>query len=158
MSRWVALLDEVPDGAWASAEFAGGHLVVWDEQVEGALRADPRAFDASGAEAWVSWVRPPDDVSILFDDGSVQRARQLVLAGPPPLACTTLVRDGSHFAGALSAFAAESDLRDDPFARIWPARQGLAGPGLIGRPLPPTGPVLERYAGAPWPVDRFGSS
>ena len=159
MSCWVALVDALPPDAWASAELPGaGHLVVWQAEeapVEGALRADPRAFDPAGEAAWVSWVHPPEAHRILFDDPAVQQARRVVLAGPPPLACTTLVRDGSHFAGSLTAYDRPERLADDPFARLWPPLTGPVGPGLVARALPPTGPVLERYAGAPWPMDRF---
>jgi hypothetical protein len=72
---------------------------------------------------------------------------------------TTLSRDASHLGGALTACRgpdARRRLRDDPFARLLPTTVAEIGPGLVGLRRPPGNLVIERYGGAPWPVDRFG--
>jgi hypothetical protein len=47
-------------------------------------------------------------------------------------------------------------LRDDPFARIFPARVLTVGAGLFGAVAPPAGPTIERYGSTePCPWDRF---
>ena len=75
-------------------------------------------------------------------------------------AVSTLLRDASHFEGAITLARGEEGrarLRDDPFARVFPARMLRLGPGIIGAPAAPVGPTIERYGSAnPWPWDRFG--
>ncbi len=139
-----------------------GFLAVWESEeppVKGALRADPGAFDASGSEAWVSLVLPAAAMRPAFDDLAVQQARRALLAGPPPAAITTLLADNSHFAGSLTVRRGEdaaSLLRDDPFARVLPARLLHCGAGLLADRAPPPGPTIERHGSAvPWPSGRF---
>jgi hypothetical protein len=170
---WIDVVAERPRDAWAAAPVAAadglpiGWIVVWradedppdDAAASGpptpdALRADPRAFDPSGPAAWLSFVRPPAR-AVLFDDLAVQRARQRVMEGPVPLAVTTFACDPSHFAGSLTAWPDAAAAARDPFARVWPARLLRAGPGLVAGVPVALGPVLERYAGTPWPMDRF---
>ena len=149
MSRcWVALVD--------------GQLKVWLQNAKplrGALRADPRIASADGEPATVSLVLPPPGVRLLFDDPAVQEARRRVLAGPPFDAVSTLLRDASHFEGALTVARGADVARlreDDPFARIFPAQVLEVGSGLFGRVPWPAGPVIERYGSAnPWPWERF---
>lgn len=160
---WVALVPARPADAWAAAEAReGGWLAAWRQRakpVREALLAHPAAFDPAGAPAWVSLVLVPEDRDLITDDPAVQRARQLVLADPePPAAVTMLPRGPSLLAGALTARRgadARARLADDPFARLVPARVLELGPGLIGAPAPPVGPVIERYGGVPWPGERF---
>jgi hypothetical protein len=143
--------------------FDGASLRVWTQRakpVSDARRLDSRLIDGDGAPALVSLVLPPDGVSLLFDDPAVQEARRRVLAGPPFDAVSTLLRDASHFEGAVTVARGEHDearLRwDDPFARIFPARLLRVEAGVFGRVPPPAGPVIERYGSAqPWPWDRF---
>ena len=47
------------------------------------------------------------------------------------------------------------DLADDPFARLAHAERLEVGPGLFGRVPPVPGPVIQRYAGAPWQAAGF---
>lgn len=161
---WLALVDERPAGADAAAEIAGGGwLTAWAraaKPVSDARRADPRILDPDGAAASVSLVLPPRDGLWLFDDGAVQQARRVVLADARPAdLVTTLLLDDSHFAGSLTARrgpGAVQRLRDDPFARIWPARVLELGPGLLGVVAPPPGPTIERHgSAAPWPGGSF---
>jgi hypothetical protein len=160
---WITLTGSRPGEAYAAAQLArdGRWLAAWRQEERpsgGALLADPRAFAADGSPAWVSLVWAPPEHDLLFDDPGVQRARQIVLEQEPPAAVTTLSRDASHIGGALTARrgpGAERLLRDDPFARLLPSAVLELGAGLIGHRAPPMSLVIERYGGAPWPVDRF---
>ena len=164
---WFARAEERPPGAWAAAEAHAaqdaapeGWLAVWrgeERPVRGAVRADAALFDPDGAPAEVS-LTLAGDLVVLFDDLAVQQARRLVLEDPRLGLVTTFSASPSHLGGSLVGArgpAAPAVLRDDPFARVLPARRLAVGPGLIGERPPPAGPVVERYAGAPWPVDRF---
>ena len=74
-------------------------------------------------------------------------------------AVSTLLRDDSHFAGAITVARSPTErhrLREDPFARIFPSRLLDVEAGILGSVAPPTGPTIERYgSGNPWPWDRF---
>jgi len=168
---WFAALDEqtLPvAGAFAAAgarPVAGGAecvLAAWPpgrRPVAGAVRMDARVIDPDGAPAWVSLVLLPRDRSPLFDDPAVSGALRRVLAGPPPNAVSTFVRDASHFSGAVTVRRERpGELRDDPFAWVGPARLFSVEAGLFGRSAPPPGPVIQRYSGEPWPVAGFRES
>jgi hypothetical protein len=164
---WLALVDAEPEGASAAARATSldgtpaGWLAAWLQRakpVAGALRADPRIVDPGGAAALVSLALPPPGVRLAFDDLAVQQARRDALAGPPFDAVSTLLRDDSHFEGAITVARGgqEARLPDDPFARVFPARVLRVEAGVVGRALPPAGPTIERYGSArPWPWDRF---
>jgi hypothetical protein len=160
---WVTLTSGRPRGAHARAELTGNGrwLAAWRQEerpCQGSLLADAAAFDPSGPPAWISLAWAPPGFDLLFDDPAVQRARQIVLEQEPPAAVTTFSRDASHLGGALTARrgpGAERRLRDDPFARLLPAAVLEVAGGLVGRPPPPASVVVERYGGAPWPIDRF---
>jgi hypothetical protein len=161
---WIAMVDDAPAGATAAARLTdadgapAGWLAAWRQRakpVRQALRADPRIVDPAGAPAWISLVLAPPGFALPFDDLAVQQARRDVLARRPARAVSTLLRDSSHFEGAITA--ADEPVGDDPFARLFPARSLRAGPGLIAAAAPPVGPAIERYGSAnPWPWDRFG--
>jgi hypothetical protein len=164
---WFALLDAPSDDASAqAAAFAAdgrpaGWLAAWRRRARPsreARRVDDRIIDPAGPEAWISLVAPPPGVRLLFDDMAVQQARRVVLAQPPADAVSTLLRDASHFEGAITVArgAAVARLADDPFARVFPARLLRVGAGVLGRVPAPAGPTIERYGSAqPWPWDRF---
>jgi hypothetical protein len=161
---WLALVGEMPSDADAVSPVDGGFLAAWlrrAKPVREARRVDARVIDPDGAPGLVSLALPPPGVSLLFDDPAVQQARRRVLAGPSFDAVTTLLRDSSHFEGALTVArgADEQRLRwEDPFARVFPARLLRVQAGLFGRVPPPAGPTIERYGSAqPWPWDRFES-
>lgn len=171
-SCWLALVQERPADCFACAALTSNNgsdeevdawfLAVWDSEdapVDGALRADPGAFAVDGEAAWISLVLPVQDMRPAFDDTTVQQARRVLLAGPPPAVVTTLLADNSHFAGSLTARRgrdALSLLRDDPFARVLPARLLHCAPGLLANRAPPPGPTIERHGSAvPWPGGRF---
>lgn len=161
---WLDLLGEPSASACAQAAVfepdgaPAGWLAVWRRlarPTHAACRIDARIVDEAGEAAWLSLVRPPPGMRLAFDDLAVQHARRRVLAEPPADAVSTLLSDASHFEGALTVD--RGDLRrDDPFARVFPARRLRVDGGLFGRVLPPCGPTIERYGSAnPWPWMAF---
>lgn len=159
---WVAGVPEQPDDAWAAASLtdadgrAVGWLAAWKADarpVPEAVQADPRALDPHGrpAQAWLLLLGH----RVLFDDVAVQHGRRLLLAYGGFDAVTTFSRDAATFGGALLAWRG-SWTPDHPFATVAPARRVSVGAGLIadGPPLLPSA-IVERYAGQPWPADRF---
>jgi hypothetical protein len=163
---WFSLLPEPPEDAFAAApvstldERPAGWLAAWTPDRRRPLHAlaiDERVVDPEGDEAWVSLCLAPRGTRVLYDDPSVCEAMRVVLAGSPVAAMSTLARDSSTIGGALTAVrgGAVRYLQDDPFARIFPPRLLRVAPGFIGDMLPPTGPGIQRYSGAPWPWSRF---
>ena len=169
MSRcWLALIEGSAEGAQASARASTldgtdtGTLAAWRQKakpVRNALRVDERLIDPRGAPAWISLVLAPSGVRFPFDDLAVQQARRLTLSRQPLAAVSTLLRDNSHFEGAISVARSADEmrwLRDDPFARIYPAMLLAVEAGILGSLAAPTGPTIERYgSGNPWPWDKF---
>ena len=170
MSRcWLALVEGPAEGADAAARAltldgrSAGTLAAWRRRgkpTREALRVDERIVDPDGPPGWISLVLAPRGVRLPFDDPAVQQARRLVLMRPPPTAVSTLLRDDSHFEGAITfadSPAARRWLNDDPFARIFPPKLLAVEAGILGSVAAPTGPTIERYgSGNPWPSDRFG--
>jgi hypothetical protein len=166
---WLALVDAAPASADAAAPARAGDgaqvgwLAAWlraAKPVRAARRADPRILDPRGAQAAISLVLPERAALPIFDDPAVQGARRAVLADAEPAdLVTTLLVDASHFAGSLTARRgpdALRRLRDDPFARVWPARLLVVEAGLLGVVPSPPGPVIERHGSdVPWPGGRF---
>lgn len=161
---WLARVETRPADAWAWAELTAdgrpvGFLAAWPagrKPTATAARADAAIVDPAGLPATVSLVMVPRDRTPLFDDPAVSGAMRRVLAGPPPDAVSTLVRDSSHFAGAVTVRRRQPELlRDDPFARVAQAEMLAVGAGLFGRRAAVPGPVIQRYAGKPWPAAGF---
>jgi hypothetical protein len=102
---------------------------------------------------------PDRDAALRFDEPEVQQARRDALAWWIPLlgeslvCLSTLAIDASLCAGAITVAREPSLFGQDPFARLFAGT--VVETGLFGRVDPPTGPVIERYAGAPWPGGRF---
>jgi hypothetical protein len=163
---WLALLEAPAAGADAQAAARdpegrpAGWLAAWrrrSKPVAAARLVDGRIVDPEGDAAWISLVLAPPGVRLPFDDLAVQHARRAVLSAPPMDAVSTFLRDDSHFEGAITAGPRER-LRDDPFARVFPARILRVDAGLLGRAPAPCGPTIERYGSAqPWPCDRFSA-
>lgn len=162
---WLARTEAVPADSWASAPVSSdgrpaGFLAAWPpgrRPTPGAVRADARIVDPAGGPATVSWVLVDRHRAPLFDDPAVSGALRAVLAGPPPDAVSTLIRDSSHFAGAVTVRRGGPPL-DDPFARVARAERYDVGPGLFGRLPAVPGPAIQRYAGKPWPAAGFPDS
>jgi hypothetical protein len=140
-----------------------GTLATWRRRAKplrDALRVDERLVDPDGAPAFISLVVAPPGIRVPFDDLAVQQARRLVLLHGFSAAVSTLLRDDSHFEGAITVARSPTEkrrLHDDPFARIFPSTLMAVEAGILGSVAPPTGPTIERYgSGNPWPWDRFG--
>lgn len=116
-----------------------------------ARRCDPRLLSGDGAGARVSLLWPDRDALPLFDDPAVLQARRAALAGPWPRAASALTVDAVHWAGSVWV----GPPGDDPFRLLGVPEVLQVGPGLLGTFPRPTGPALERYAGAPWPAGSF---
>lgn len=163
---WFAVLDARPtDPTLASAEAREldgtpfGVLAAWPagrKPVRHAVRMSTALVDRTGPPTWLSLLLLPRDRSPLFDDPAISGAMRAVLVGPRLDGVSTLVRDSSHFAGSVTIRRdSPARLVDDPLARLGPARRLRVAAGLFGIVPPVPGPVIQRYAGQPWPVAGF---
>lgn len=97
---------------------------------------------------------------IAFDQPEVQQARRDALAWWIPLlgdelvCISTLALDDVYFGGASTVARSPDRFDQDPFARLFAGT--IERSDCFCEVLPPAGPVLERYAGVPWPGGRFG--
>jgi len=162
---WFAPVESLVGGELAAAAIVsgdgapGGLLAAWPagrKPVAHALRMDVRIVDPSGDRCWVSLVLADRGRAPIFDDVAVSAALRAVLRGPAPDAVSTLVRDSTHFAGAVTVRRHDPGLiADDPFARLAPQRVIEVAAGLFGRTAAAPGPGTQRYSGHPWPVAGF---
>lgn len=142
---------------WAWLDLVGGAFRTWARSearpTSTALRVDGRLAEPGGPATWASWCRFDGDASLAFDDGAVTGALRRRLALPSwPVAVSTALVDWSRIAGALTLATDERDLRDDPFARVFPQTVVRIPPGSLGVVPAPTGPGVTRYgSGNPWP-------
>ena len=77
------------------------------------------------------------------------------LLGDDLVCLTTLAVDTVNCAGAITVARRPDAFAQDPFARLFPGT--TVRTDLFASVAPPAGPVIERYAGAPWPGGGFGS-
>jgi hypothetical protein len=126
------------------------------------LRLDARCLEGipvHGAFAHVC-AFPDSDAALRFDEPEVQQARRDALAWWIPLlgdalvCLSTFAIDASRCAGAITVARDSGSFRNDPFARLFPGT--VIPTDLFCAVPPPVGPVVERYAGAPWPGGSFG--
>lgn len=102
---------------------------------------------------------PDDAARVPFDQPEVQQARRDALAWWIPLlgdslvCVSTLSLDSVHCAGAITVARRPDRFDDDPFARLFVPT--VTATDLFTAVPPPTGPVIERVAGAPWPGGCF---
>jgi hypothetical protein len=125
------------------------------------LRLDVRCL--AGASAGPAFAHvcalPSRDAALRFDEPEVQGARRDALAwwipllGPDLVCISTFALDASRFAGAVTVARSPVRFRDDPFARLFPGT--VVETAIFSEVAPPPGPVIERYAGAPWPGGGF---
>jgi hypothetical protein len=108
--------------------------------------------------AWAHVCALPDpDARIPFDQPEVQQARRDALAWwigllADDLVClSTLALDDVHYGGAITVARTPAMFDHDPFARLFPGT--VLRTDQFSLVPPPPGPILERYAGAPWPAD-----
>jgi hypothetical protein len=136
------------------------------------LSADPRAkgrrvrIDARylagepvrGAYAHVCAL-PDRTAALRFDEPEVQQARRdalgwwLPLLGGELVCLSTFALEASRFGGAVTVARRPDRFGDDPFARLFPGT--VVETDLFCEVPPPPGPVIERYAGVPWPGGSF---
>ena len=125
------------------------------------LRIDARCLEGApvvGAFAHVCALAD-DRAALRFDEPEVQQARRDALAWWIPLlgadlvCLTTFALDASRCAGAMTVARSADRFAFDPFARLFPGT--VVTTDLFCDVPPPPGPVIERYAGAPWPGGRF---
>ena len=127
------------------------------------LRCDARCLAGEpvpGAFAHVCAL-PDRDAALRFDEPEVQEARRAALADWIPMlgadfvCLTTFAVDASRCAGAITVARRPDRFDSDPFAHLFPGT--VVQTDLFAEVAPPPGPVIERYAGAPWPGGRFQS-
>ncbi len=138
---------------------SGGAPFAWRGR---AFTIDGRCVEGEpvlGAWAHVCALADPA-ARIPFDQPEVQQARRDALAwwigllGDDLICISTLALDEVYFGGAITVARTPAFFEQDPFARLFA--------GTIERSdrfcavAPPAGPILERYAGVPWPGGRFG--
>jgi hypothetical protein len=98
--------------------------------------------------------------ALRFDEPEVQQARRdalehwIPLLGDELVCLSTFALDASRCAGAVTVARTPDRFGDDPFARLFPGT--VVASDLFCEVPPPAGPVIERYAGAPWPGGCFG--
>lgn len=125
------------------------------------LRMDPRCLDGEPvAPAYAHVCALPDKQAALrFDEPEVQQARRdalewwIPMLGDQLVCLSTFAIDASLYGGAITVARSAGLFENDPFARIFPGT--LIETGLFSAVPPPPGPVIERYAGVPWPGGGF---
>jgi len=124
------------------------------------MRADPRVVRPGSPAAYAHVCALPDPAAALrYDEPEFQAARRDALAwwigllGSDFVCITTLGLDASLTAGAITVARTPDRFGDDPFARIFPGT--TVATDLFAAVAPPPGPVIERYAGVPWPGGSF---
>jgi hypothetical protein len=142
-----------------------GRRLSADPRVQGRrVRIDKRCLEGDpvpGAYAHVCAL-PDPDATLRFDEPEVQQVRRDALAWWIPLlgdsfvCLSTFALDASRYGGAVSVARDPHCFDADPFARLFPGT--VVRTDIFGEVSPPPGPVIERYAGAPWPGGRFGPS
>ncbi len=150
-------MNELPDGA-AYLSFDGyqlhlgkgaGRCVMIDARcLRGVAVRDAHAHVCAVADS---------DAALAFDHPEIQQVRRDALAwwipmlGDNLICLSTLALDEARYAGAITVTRRPLCSSEDPFARIFPSvRTDLFCPVA-----PPPGPVIERYAGVPWPGGSF---
>ena len=94
-----------------------------------------------------------------FDEPEVQQARRdaldywIPLLGDELVCLSTFAVDASLCGGAVTVARTRERFADDPFARLFGGT--VVEAGFFCEVPPPAGPVIERYAGVPWPGGCF---
>jgi hypothetical protein len=102
---------------------------------------------------------PDRTAALRFDEPEVQQARRDVLDWWVPLlggdlvCLSTFALDASRYGGAVTVARRPDLFHEDPFARLFPGT--IVETDLFCEVPPPPGPVIERYAGVPWPGGSF---
>ncbi len=122
---------------------------------------------AMKGETFASLAANLEGASLHFDDPAVSGTMRAALGEYLPalgnrlLGTSTLMVGGFDYAGALTAFTADSLAQatvlgaNDTWARIYPARLFGVTLGFFACNPAPAGPVIQRYNNVPWPGGRF---
>lgn len=149
------------DRPYGDLFYDGETLTLEPERGGRRFGVDPRCLEGTavrGAFAHVCALADPD-ARVPYDQPEVQQARRDALAWWIPLlgdslvCLTTISLDTVHCGGAITVARDPRHFAADPFARLFPGRTHETD--LFSAVAPPVGPVLERYAGAPWPAGSF---
>jgi hypothetical protein len=125
------------------------------------LRIDARCLEGPpvpGAYAHVCALTDPA-AAVRYDEPEVQQARRdalewwIPLLGESLVCLSTFALDASLCGGALTVARDPRHFVDDPFARLFSGT--VVRTDLFASVSAPAGPVIERYAGAPWPGGGF---
>ena len=151
--------------SWADVHWDGARLSLGDGPGR-RFGIDPRCVARDGAGVTGAWAHvcasPDPDARMLFDAPEVQGVRRDALAwwidllGDSLICLSTLTLDASHYGGAITVARSAERFDADPFARLFGGT--VVATDAFAPVMPPPGPVLERYAGAPWPAGSFPRS
>ena len=141
--------------------FDGRRLSVGPRAEGRRLDIDPRCLRGEPVERAYAHVcaLPAEDAVLRFDEPEVQQARRDALAywipllGDELVCLSTFAIDASLCAGAVTVARSAERFCEDPFARLFPGT--VAEVGFFCEVPAPAGPVIERYAGMPWPGGCF---
>jgi len=110
--------------------------------------------------AWAHVCALTDDAARMqFDQPEVQQVRRDALAWWIPLlgvefvCLSTLALDEVYCGGAITVARSPGLFDQDPFGRLFAGT--VVRCDVLCAVAPPVGPVVERYAGTPWPAERF---
>ena len=125
------------------------------------LRIDSRCLDGAPVEGAFANVcaLPGRKAALRYDEPEVQQARRdalewwIPMLGDRLVCLSTFAIDASLCGGAVTVARDPSLFAGDPFARLFPAT--VVTTDDFCEVAPPPGPVIERYAGAPWPGGSF---
>ncbi len=153
--------DELP---FAYIRFDGAHLSDDPHGPGRRLRIDARCVGSEKVEgAYAHVCASTDDAAALrYDEPEVQQARRDALAwwipmlGEDLVCISTFSIDESRCAGAVTVATDPRLFDEDPFARLFPGT--IVRADFFSRVPPPSGPVIERYSGAPWAAGSFRST
>jgi len=125
------------------------------------LRIDSRCLSGTPVEGAFAHVcaLPDHEAALRYDEPEVQQARRdalewwIPMLGHRLVCLSSFAVDASRCGGAVTVARDPSLFEDDPFARLFPGT--VAATDDFCEVPPPPGPVIERYAGAPWPGGGF---
>ena len=146
--------------AWVHVFYNGRELSLERQAGARRLRIDRRCVEGEPVSGFAHVCASSDrDAALRFDEPEVQQARRdaiawwIPLLGASLICISTLAVDASRFGGAITVVREPSRLGSDPFTRLF---EGTVVEADLFCPVtPPPGPVIERYAGAPWPAEGF---
>ncbi|HKF80744.1 MAG TPA: hypothetical protein VKB17_07955 [Thermoleophilaceae bacterium] len=125
------------------------------------LRVDARCLAGTPVEGAFAHVcaLPQREAAVRYDEPEVQQARRdalewwIPMLGDRLVCLSTFAVDASLCGGAVTVARDAALFEYDPFARLFP--ETVVATDDFCEVPPPPGPVIERYAGSPWPGGGF---